>query len=484
MSNRIDSSDKLKSLLAPSLLSLVLGLLIYFGGDAVQTFGLAALDSTRVVLGYALGIAEFWALAVLLRRVVQYLILDGIVASALGTQTPRLLSQISAFIIYMMAITAIIGVVFGKDLTVVLASAGAAGLVIGMALKELILDVFAGLAINLDQAIKMGDCIKIHQSGGLSIEGRVEEISWRTTRIQDGANNVVIIPNSRLASFTITNYSQVSDFFENTVSLFLEIEVPTERALRVLLAAAIDATGMIGGRTPPPPSCVVKSISAEGVEYAIYIYSDFLARFRARNLVYQSILTHLKGAGLKQAILKREILDERAHEYKNFQLPDKAHLAYLFGNTKLFQDLLADDLALLVAKADLHTLSAGSQIAQAGEVATVMYLVVEGVLTAEIKSKKIGGNQQIESLKPGALIGGNALLSSDTYESTVVCKSPALVCEIGLQALEPLLNKNPELANLLSRRVAEQLTEKQDTENLAAEVLSSLKRTFPALRIQ
>jgi CRP-like cAMP-binding protein len=297
-----------------------------------------------------------------------------------------------------------------------------------------------------------------------------------------------------LAAFTITNYSHPTDFFENTVTLFLEIEVPPERALRVLLAAAIDATGKIGGRKPPPPSCAVKSISAEGVEYAIYVYSDFLARFRARNLTYQSILAHLKAAGLKQAILKREILDERAHEYKNFQLPDKAHLAYLFGNTKLFQDLQADDLELLVAKTELITFPAGSQIAQAGEVASVMYLLVEGMLTAEIKSKKIGGNQQIESIKPGALIGGNALLSSDTYESTVVCTSPALVCSVTLQGLEPLLGKNPELANVLSQRVAEQLIVKQfahdkheqgssTQENLAAEVLSSMKRCFPSLRI-
>lgn len=478
-------------------MSVALGLLTYFGGDASQTFGLAALDKTRVVLGYGLGITLFCALAVLMRRLVQYLILDGLIARTLGTQTPRLLSQISAFLIYLLALTAIIGVVFGKDLTVVLASAGAAGLVIGMALKELILDVFAGLAINIDQAIKMGDCIKIHQSGGMSIEGRVEEVSWRTTRIQDAANNIVIIPNSRLASYTITNFSQQRDFFEQIVTLHLEIEIPAERAMRVLQAAAIEAVGMLGGRAVPPPSVVVRGISADGVEYAVLVYCEFLLRARARNFTNQCILRHMRAAGLRQATQKREIINERPHDYQKFQFPDTAQLAYLFGNTPLFKDLLADDLELLAGSASLQVFPANSQIAQTGEVATVMYLLVEGFLGAEVKSRKIGGNlpSTAHPLKPGSLIGGNALLSSDTYESTVVCHSPALLCEVDLRTLEPLLTKNPALAKLLSQRVADQLTGLQSSssdahqgqlrkEDIAAEVLSNLKRCMPNLRIQ
>jgi CRP-like cAMP-binding protein len=153
-----------------------------------------------------------------------------------------------------------------------------------------------------------------------------------------------------------------------------------------------------------------------------------------------------------------------------------------------------EDLERLASAISIRRLPAGSRITQAGEVATTIFLVVEGIFTAETKSRKMGVNQPptTETLKPGSLIGGNALLNNDTYESTVLSKSAALLCEINQQTLEALLANRPEIAHGLSRRVAEQLVKKQFSteggeqdhakeDDLAAEVFSSLKRRFSGL---
>ena len=58
------------------------------------------------------------------------------------------------------------------------------GLVLGLALKNMILDVFVGLAINIDRPYKIGDWIEVHNVGSEGyLRGQVLETNWRTTRL-------------------------------------------------------------------------------------------------------------------------------------------------------------------------------------------------------------------------------------------------------------------------------------------------------------
>lgn len=486
---------KLRNLFVPLLVSIFLGVAIYYGGEAYQGIGLEGLGTIRIILGYLLGIGEFLVLATLLQRLVQYVVLDWLVASTLGSPAPRLLSQLSAFIIYLLAITAIIGIVFKKDLTVVLAASGAAGIVIGMALQGLILDVFSGLAINLDRAIRIGDNIRMHGSGDLVIEGKVEEISWRTTRLLDRFCNVVILPNRAVAAATVTNFSLPQPFLETSVTVTLDVEVPTDRAIRVLQAAAVEASGQFSPVAAPSPSVTVKEITQEGVQYTVFIYPSFETRPRGRNLVQQAILRHLSCAGLRPAWPKNERVKGERHPQVSNQ-PDATQLAKLIGATALFQDLEEADRQLLGTLAPPRYLQAGTFVVHAGEVATSMFLVIEGLLSAETTRRGPGGKPiAAQNVGPGSLIGGEVMLLGEAYELTVRTRTTVLLCEIDYDLLGKLLAHQPKAAHQLSRRVAAQLTDKlakEDTGNqqwqmseadLAAEVLSNLKRSFLHLKL-
>jgi small-conductance mechanosensitive channel len=88
------------------------------------------------------------------------------------------------------------------SITPLLASLGVGGLAIGLALQGTLSNLFAGMQIISDRPIRIGDFIKL-QSGE---EGYVTEIGWRATRIRMLPNNMVIIPNSKLADSIVTNY--------------------------------------------------------------------------------------------------------------------------------------------------------------------------------------------------------------------------------------------------------------------------------------
>ena len=165
-------SGKLSKLLLPALAFAAIAAVLNLGGGAYQTIGLQALDTTRNILGRALGIAEILFLAMFMQRVVQYLLLDGLLASALGTPVPRLLSQLSALIIYLLAIAAVAGIVFQQDLTVLWAASGVLGFVFGIALRDMILDIFTGLAINLDRPVIKDHVDRIPVAAAVVVVGR------------------------------------------------------------------------------------------------------------------------------------------------------------------------------------------------------------------------------------------------------------------------------------------------------------------------
>lgn len=460
---------------------MVIGLVIYYGGEAYQTIGLAGLGTARFVLGYLLGIILFLTLAVLLQRLVQYLLLDWLVASTIGSSPPRLLAQLSAFFIYLLAFTAIVGVVFKKDLTVVLAASGAAGIVVGMALQNLILDVFAGLAMNLDRAVKIGDNIQLHRSGDQIIEGTVEEISWRTMHILDLSSNTVIVPNRLVSSSVITNFSSPHPFSETGITVTLDSKIPVDRAIRVLQAAATEVSALFTPPGAPAPSVSVSEIIhlPKSVKYKVFIYPSFKTRARARNLVQQRILHHLSVASIRPA-------------WQNE--PEVAHLALLLGKTPLFVGLAEINLQFLATHANFKLIEPKTLVAQGGEVAMAMFVVVEGLLSAEVR-RKIGTKPlPPEMLPPGSLVGGMAMLMGDVYEATVSSQTVSLLVEINYELLEKLFRQQPQAAHLLAQNTAQLIHQKSSTSSsssywsikeadLAAEIFRNLKRSFVHLKL-
>lgn len=481
-------------LLAPLILSVLLGIIIFYGGEAYQIMGLAALKNTIVILGYALGIAEFFVLAVLLQRIVRYIFLDHLVAKALGAPTPRLLSQMSSVIIYTLAIAAIVGVVFKKDLTVVLATFGGAGIVIGLALQGMIHDLFAGLTMNLDRSINIGDFICINKEQ--LIEGEVIEISWRTTRILNSNNNIVIVPNSLVSSSVIVNFSAPDNYYELTFPITLDIEIPAEKAIRILRTAAIEASPLFSPSNAPSPHVDIRAITLQGVEYLVYIFPSFKTRTLSRNQLHQQILQHLKFAGLMPAREKRE--------HSNFQpsidsYSSTAHFAKLLGTTELFKDLTELELQLLADTAPIRRFPAETVIVQGGEIAGFMFLIVEGLVVAEEWRKKVGNKSPVVDtvLGPGSLINSTSMLAGRSCDATIRTKSDVLLCEINYSVIDGLLQQNPECGHYLSRRVAEQLSgdlangvhsnfqkaPPSNIEELTAIVFNNLRRSFAHLKL-
>lgn len=113
------------------------------------------------------------------------------------------LAKIIKIIIYLLAGVIIISEL-GYDINGLIAGLGIGGLTVALAAQDAAKNIFGGFVILADKPFAVGDWI---QTG--TLEGVVEDITFRSTRIRTFENSIVTIPNSTISNSNITNWSQM-----------------------------------------------------------------------------------------------------------------------------------------------------------------------------------------------------------------------------------------------------------------------------------
>lgn len=94
----------------------------------------------------------------------------------------------------------------GYSVSGVLAFGGIGGIAVGFAAKDLLANFFGGLMIYLDRPFAVGDWVR---SPDKNIEGTVEEIGWRLTRIRTFDKRPLYVPNSTFTQISVENPSRM-----------------------------------------------------------------------------------------------------------------------------------------------------------------------------------------------------------------------------------------------------------------------------------
>jgi small-conductance mechanosensitive channel len=120
----------------------------------------------------------------------------------------------------------------GVEITPILTALGVGGLAVALALQETLSNLFSGLHIIASRQVRPGDYVML-DSG---VEGHVTDISWRNTTIRALPNNIVVIPNSKLASAVVTNY----DLIEKQMSVLVQVGVSYDSDLERVEEVTVD----------------------------------------------------------------------------------------------------------------------------------------------------------------------------------------------------------------------------------------------------
>lgn len=112
-------------------------------------------------------------------------------------------SKLLKLIIILLSIS-IIAQEWDYDIGGIIAGLGLGGLAFALAAKDTVSNIFAGIVIVLDKPFSIGDWIYSE-----SVEGTVEDITFRSTKIRTFAQALVTLPNSVLTNQSVTNWSRM-----------------------------------------------------------------------------------------------------------------------------------------------------------------------------------------------------------------------------------------------------------------------------------
>ena len=124
----------------------------------------------------------------------------------------------------------------GVPVAPLLAGLGIGGIAVAFAAQNTLANLLAGLSIFIDGTVRVGDMVEL--DGGQ--RGFVEDVGWRTTKLRLFANNLLIIPNGKLAESIMTNYQMPND----------EVAVYVRNGVCLRQRSAAGRAGHAGGGQP------------------------------------------------------------------------------------------------------------------------------------------------------------------------------------------------------------------------------------------
>jgi len=131
----------------------------------------------------------------------------------------------------------------GVRVETVIAAMGIGGLAVALALQPTLSNFFSGAQMVVDRPLRIGDYIEL-ESGD---KGTVVDIGWRSTKIRTFTNNVIVLPNTKIADSKIINYNNPNPSVGFTVECGVAYGTDLEKAESIAKQAAREVMSTCNG---------------------------------------------------------------------------------------------------------------------------------------------------------------------------------------------------------------------------------------------
>lgn len=173
-----------------------------------------------------------------------------------------------------------------------LTSLGIAGIAIAFALQSTLGNIFGGMSLILDKNIKVGDKIKLDSE----TMGTVADVGLRSTKIRTWDNELVTIPNGKLADSKILNFMQPEPSVRVVVDFAVEYGSDISKVRKVVLEAIGKTQHML---EEPEPKVMLVEMADFALKFkTLFWVENFDVKFDAKALATEEIYNVLTKAGI------------------------------------------------------------------------------------------------------------------------------------------------------------------------------------------
>ncbi len=434
---------------------------------SILLLGAAAFVPSAVV-----GRVAYWgglfAGSIALLNLASVFIFDLFLTRFTHMHTPRILRDLVVGVGYFLVALSLLSHA-GVSLSNLVTTSAIASAVIAFSVQDTLGNVMAGLALQLEKTVNVGDWIKVDQH-----TGRVAEIRWRFTAIETRNWDTVFIPNSQLMKAQVLVLGRRSGApaqHRQWVYFNVDFRVPPTEVIGAV-TEALTAEPLENVAAMPPPNCVLLDFKESYGQYAVRYWLTDLAvddptDSRMRTIIYFA----LKRAGIPLSIpaLKQFMVSESdAHEQASHQKEMQRRLAAL-SSVDLFHNLTQEEKHTLAERLHFAPFTRGEVITRQGAEAHWLYILTRGA--AEVVITEEGFQRDVATLNTGQFFGEMSLMTGAPRSASVVALEDTTCYRLDRDAFYGIVKQRPEVAENVCHIMAQRLVDLEAArEDLDSEV--------------
>ena len=220
------------------------------------------------------------------------------------------IARLVKYFLMMIGILAALKQAFGLDLTSIAVIFTALSVGIGFGLQYLAADIASGFILLFERPIRVGDRITIGDD-----EGDVQSINLRTTVVTTNDRVAIIVPNSKLVSQRVVNWSYGDPRARISIPVSVADDSDTQLVTSTLLDAAREVENVLAD---PPPRVQFLKFGAYSLDFRLLVWTNQPRRnMQIRSDINYRIARLFRERGIKIPYPTQEFL------LRNLELPER-----------------------------------------------------------------------------------------------------------------------------------------------------------------
>jgi len=376
---------------------------------------------------------------------------------------PRLLREITGIFVYLIVAMIILRIVYDQSITVMAATSGVFAVVLGYSAQSTLREVFAGISLSLDDAFEKGDLIEIDGKWGW-----VKDMNWRSITYQDMDNNLVVLPNSKVAESSIRNMKRPGSMMRRTIYFHADYKAPPANVIGLAQQCLQEVPAVA---EHPWNFAAFYDYGETGARYGINFHvASFDDWFVAGDQLVNALWYKLARAGIRFGY-NRRLTYSSAEEERGLESAYSEHQAIqenpfeLFRQIALFKPLTDSEIELLAQSARWRLYGAPEKIVSEGEARHSIFVIAYG--RVEVYETPAGGSEtRLPDLQTGVPIGILAMLTGGLQQSTIRATEETGLWEIDSEVMRTIFENRIEAMEQIAVTVTDWQSEEDEASRL------------------
>lgn len=394
---------------------------------------------------YVLVLLVFLLALVFIIRTIVFLFFDQQILLRPAVKYPKLVKDVAVFLLYIIGLLLILNYYLKIRITFILASSAVLTVILGLAVQDILGNLFSGIVLNFDDSFKLGNWIKIGE-----IEGRIEQFGWRSIKMRTIDNQVLVIPNQTASKTDVMIFGgKEQKAFACRIHIGVSYRNSPDHVIQTI-KSTMKTIPLIAKN--PSPAITVHDFGDSSIVYEIrYWVNNFAVYRKAANEIRRRIWYAFSREGIQIPFPIRDVYIH--NESKKADIHEE--LVSSLNQNDVLRVLSTSQFSRLLDGMDSKVYGRGETIIREGEENDSFFHVFSGSVQV------LKGNKPLARLSSGDFFGEISLVTGEPPTATVQALEESRIIRITSKKFKEAAEIDHNLAEKLSEVITQRQAEMQ-----------------------